>query len=45
MFKYTHEKLQATPDLETFFSAADAEYDSATRQATEELKEIENSGP
>ena len=45
MFEYAHEQLQATPDWKTFFGAADAEYDRATRQATEELKKIEDNGP
>ena len=45
MFEYAHEKLKATHDWETFFSTADAEYDRATHQATEELKEIEEVGP
>ncbi|XP_057525980.1 uncharacterized protein LOC130805297 [Amaranthus tricolor] len=45
MFEYAHEKLGATPDWETFFSATDAEYDRAIHQATEKLKEIEEVGP
>ena len=45
MFKYAHEKMQATLDWETFFSTVDAEYERLTHQAMEELKEIENVGP
>ena len=44
IFKHTHQKLKATPDWETFFSAANTERDRATHQATEELKEIEDVG-
>ena len=37
--------MQATPNWETFFGAADAKYDRATHQATKKLKEIEDVGP
>ena len=35
MFECAHEKLKATSDWETFFSAVDAKYDRATHKAIE----------
>lgn len=44
MFEYAHEKLKATPDWETFFEGADAEYYKVSHQATKEMKELEMIG-
>ena len=45
MDEFAHEKLQATPDWETFSAAAEEEYDRALSQTQQEMRELEGDDP